>query len=100
MLIQLDQERGYLRLEDRCPRLVRVAARTSTLPEGAELRYLCARVLDQLLYKWPHSREVVWPVLAEQYAKLVRSGWDVCEDDVRRDVALLFGGAFEAFMEK
>jgi hypothetical protein len=59
-----------------------------------------ARVLDQLLYKWPHSREVVWPVLAEQYAKLVRSGWDVCEDDVRRDVALLFGGAFEAFMEK
>ncbi len=69
-----------------------------------QIRYLIdhsdARVLDQLLYKWPHSREIVWPVLAEQYAKLVRSGWDVCEDDVRRDVALLFGGAFEAFMEK
>ena len=57
-------------------------------------------MLDQLLYKWPHSREAVAPVLYEQYAKLLRAGWPVAEADVVRDVNLLFGGAYEEFMSK
>jgi len=59
-----------------------------------------ARVLDQLLYKWKHSREAVGPVLAAQYRKLLEAGWDVTEDDVKRDVGLLFGGSFEQFLAK
>jgi hypothetical protein len=58
------------------------------------------RVLEQLVYKWPHSRAVIAPLLAEQYAKLVRSGWELRVADVERDVHLLFGGAYEAFMAK
>lgn len=59
-----------------------------------------SRVLEQLLYKWRHSRQVIAPVLSEQYARLVESGWEVTEADVERDVQLLFGGAFEAFLAK
>ena len=59
-----------------------------------------ARVLDQLLYKWRHSRDAIAPVLAAQYAKLLDAGWSLSEEDVRRDVQLLFGGAFEAFLAK
>ena len=55
---------------------------------------------NQLLYKWPHSREVIWPVLVEQYENLIRAGWEVSEEMVEKDVALLFGGAYEAFMAK
>ena len=51
-------------------------------------------------YKWRHSRQVIAPVLSEQYARLVESGWEVTEADVERDVQLLFGGAFEAFLAK
>ena len=60
-----------------------------------------ARVLEQLLYKWRHSRAVIAPLLAQAYCKLVESGWEgLTEDDVRADVARLFGGAFEDFLDK
>eukprot|EP00967_Tisochrysis_lutea_P112329 scaffold177262_cov33-Tisochrysis_lutea.AAC.1 len=59
-----------------------------------------ARVLEQLLYKWQHSRKVIAPILAAQYRKLVDAGWILTKDDVTRDVGLLFGGAFEAFLTK
>ena len=59
-----------------------------------------ARVLDQLLYKWKHSREIVRAALVDQYTKLIHSGWEVNEADVKRDIELLFGGAYEAFMAK
>ncbi|MGH7969104.1 MAG: glucuronate isomerase, partial [Limisphaerales bacterium] len=56
-----------------------------------------ARVLDQLVYKWRHSREVLAGVLEEKYSALAATGWDVTEEDIRRDVTELFGGAFERF---
>ena len=54
----------------------------------------------QLVYKWKHSRAVIAPVLAEQYRKLVDAGWQLTETDIERDVHLLFGGAYEAFLAK
>ena len=57
-----------------------------------------ARVLDQLLYKWRHSRKVIGDVLAEKYLDLADSGWRVNEEEVRSDVKLLFGGIFEKFI--
>jgi len=60
-----------------------------------------ARVLDQLIYKWSHSRAVIASSLSEQYAKLVYSGWtSLTRSDIRRDVKSLFGGSYEIFMAK
>lgn len=50
------------------------------------------RVLDQLLYKWKHSREIIGAVLAAKYDDLARAGRPVTDTDVRRDLAELFDG--------
>lgn len=56
-----------------------------------------ARVLDQLIYKWAHSRAVIADVLADKYADLHETGWQVTEADIRRDVADLLGDNFDRF---
>lgn len=55
------------------------------------------RVLEQLIYKWSHSRRIIAEVLTEKYTDLARTGWQVAKQDVQRDVAALFGGNFERF---
>ena len=57
-----------------------------------------ARVLDQLLYKWDHSRKLIGNALADQYEKTVQTGWAVTEDDIQRDVNKLFSVNFESFV--
>ncbi len=57
-----------------------------------------ARVLDQLIYKWEHSRQVIGKALADKYADLAATGWVPTEDEVRRDVDGLFGGNFWSFI--
>ncbi len=59
-----------------------------------------ARVLDQLIYKWSHTKKVVADVLAEKYRLLLEAGWRPTKDEIRRDVRALFGGAFEEFLKK
>jgi hypothetical protein len=59
-----------------------------------------ARVLDQLLYKWPHSRAVIAKVLSEEYSKLYVSGWTPTRREIRRDISRLFGGSYEEFLSK
>jgi hypothetical protein len=56
-----------------------------------------ARVLDQLIYKWRHSRQIIAKVLADKYCDLADTGWKVSETEIRRDVNNLFGGAFARF---
>lgn len=56
-----------------------------------------ARVLDQIIYKWNHSREIIARVLVEKYNDLARTGWVPTEREIRRDVKDLLGGAFETF---
>jgi hypothetical protein len=57
-----------------------------------------ARVLDQLVYKWDHSREIIGRVLADKYADLAAVGWQASEDEIRRDVRLLFHDNFSNFL--
>lgn len=57
-----------------------------------------ARILDQLVYKWEHSREVIAKVLVDKYSDLLKTGWRVTEEQIRRDVNDLLGGSFEAFI--
>ncbi len=56
-----------------------------------------ARVLDQLLYKWPHSRSIIARVLVDKYQDIVDSGWKVFESEIQRDVSRLFAQNFEDF---
>jgi hypothetical protein len=56
-----------------------------------------ARVLDQIIYKWQHSRGVIAQVLVEKYSALAQTGWQVSRAEIERDVKDLFGGAFERF---
>ncbi|MDA1275910.1 MAG: glucuronate isomerase [Verrucomicrobia bacterium] len=56
-----------------------------------------ARVLDQLIYKWKHSREVIAKVLTEKYIALSETGWEPSLSEIERDVRDLLGGAFERF---
>jgi len=57
-----------------------------------------ARILDQLIYKWNHSRKVIAQVLIDKYRDLQDDGWNVTENELKRDAGILFGGAFESFM--
>ncbi|HUU43862.1 MAG TPA: glucuronate isomerase [Planctomycetota bacterium] len=57
-----------------------------------------ARVFDQLMYKWTHSRAVIAKVLIDKYRDLAATGWQVKPDEIERDVANLFGGNFERFL--
>jgi hypothetical protein len=56
-----------------------------------------ARVLDQIIYKWQHSKKLIARALAEKYAALSDTGWIVTRPEIERDVKDLFGGAFERF---
>ncbi len=66
---------------------------TSFTPQHSD-----ARVLDQLIYKWDHSRRIIARCLNERYARLESSGWTVNRNEIVRDVTELFGGGFESFL--
>jgi hypothetical protein len=56
-----------------------------------------ARVLDQVIYKWRHSRKVIAEVLTDTYTNLAKAGWKSSRKEIERDAAWLLGGAFEDF---
>ncbi len=59
-----------------------------------------ARVLEQLISRWSHARQVIADVLKNKYLALAAAGWSVTEAEVSRDAEALFGGAFEAFLQR
>ena len=59
-----------------------------------------ARVLDQLLYKWEHSRRIIADALFDKYRDLMATGWALDESEIKRDVEKLFGGNFWSFVER
>lgn len=59
-----------------------------------------ARVLDQLVYKWSHFRQILAAALTERYLDLDRAGWRVADDAIQSDARQLLGGAFERFCER
>ncbi|MCP4639831.1 MAG: glucuronate isomerase [bacterium] len=66
----------------------------SYLPQHSD-----ARVFEQVVYKWSHSRAVIAKVLADKYADLVATGWTVTEAEIERDAARLFGGNFWDYLK-
>jgi hypothetical protein len=57
-----------------------------------------ARVLDQLLYKWEHSRRTIAKVLVDKYVDLTLSGYKVTAKHVQKDVALLLRDNYRQFV--
>jgi hypothetical protein len=57
-----------------------------------------ARVLDQLLYKWPVSRKIIAGALTETYCSLADAGRPVTEADIEADVQRLLSDNFRAWV--
>jgi len=53
-----------------------------------------ARILEQLLYKWPHSRRDIANALADQYAGVMENGRKITTGEIARDVGRLFADNF------
>lgn len=68
---------------------------TSFIPQHSD-----ARVLEQVVYKWGHSRAIISKVLTDKYSDLAATGWSITEDDIRRDAQALLGGNFWQFLGK
>jgi hypothetical protein len=58
-----------------------------------------ARVLDQVVYKWNHSRCIIADVLTDKYSDIIRVGWNVTREEIERDVKLLFQDNFTNFVK-
>lgn len=57
-----------------------------------------ARVLDQLIYKWKHSRQIISEVLIDKYSKMLSLGWKLTYEKIEEDVSRLFGKNFDDFL--
>jgi hypothetical protein len=55
-------------------------------------------VLEQLVYKWRHSRRVIADALAEGYGRLLESGRAVTRAEVERDAARLLDRNFREWV--
>jgi hypothetical protein len=66
---------------------------TSFVPQHSD-----ARVLEQLVYKWDHSRELIGGVLAEKYQDAAAAGWQPTDAEIRRDVRHLLHENYANFL--
>lgn len=66
---------------------------TSFIPQHSD-----ARILDQLIYKWGHSRRAIADALFESYTALWHDGRRVTRADIKRDVTKLFSGNFRGWV--
>lgn len=56
-----------------------------------------ARVLDQVIYKWDHSRKIIAKVLSDKYALALDAGYRIEEAHIQRDARLLLRDNFRNF---
>ena len=66
---------------------------TSFAPQHSD-----ARVIDQLVYKWAHSREIIARILVEKFQDLAKTGWTVSKEEVDRTVAAYLSSNFANFL--
>ncbi|MBO9608599.1 MAG: glucuronate isomerase [Paenibacillaceae bacterium] len=68
---------------------------TSVIPQHSD-----ARILDQLLYKWSHSKRLIGEILIDKYNDIADTGWRIERAEIERDVADLFKDNFWRFLQK
>ncbi|HXE55822.1 MAG TPA: hypothetical protein VN541_22550, partial [Tepidisphaeraceae bacterium] len=59
-----------------------------------------ARILDQLIYKWDHSRQIIGRVVKEKFGDLAAAGWKVTPEQIRQTVSGYLAGNFEQFLAR
>lgn len=67
---------------------------TSFIPQHSD-----CRVFEQLLSKWTHSKKIISKVLQDEYSALLETGYELTEEEVKRDIENYFGGTFKKFCE-
>lgn len=73
-------------------------ARLELIGPGFIPQHSDARVLEQLIYKWRHSRGVITESLSESYESLLKSGRAVTQQEIVRDVERMFSGNFRQWV--
>ncbi|MBL8025060.1 MAG: glucuronate isomerase, partial [Fibrobacteres bacterium] len=53
------------------------------------------RVIDQLIYKWDHSRKIIAKVMVDKYADLAAVGYNVTDEQVKKDAYAYLCGNIE-----
>lgn len=67
---------------------------TSFIPQHSD-----ARVLDQLIYKWEHSRRVIGKVLTDKFVDQALTGRAPTKEEIEKTVRLMLAENFETFLK-
>ena len=65
----------------------------TTIPQHSD-----ARILDQLIYKWQHSRRAISRALCASYSRLLADGYPLTRIQIDRDVERMFSGNFRRWV--
>ena len=68
---------------------------TSFIPQHSD-----ARVLDQLLYKWDHSRQIIAKVLTDKFGEMAATGRAPTKEQVEKTVRLMLAENFQNFLSR
>ena len=66
---------------------------TSFIPQHSD-----ARILDQLIYKWNHSRAILAKVFTDKYADIQETGRRVSAEEIEADVRMMLKDNFLNFL--
>ncbi len=67
---------------------------TSFIPQHSD-----ARILDQVIYKWDHSRQIIAKVMKDKFIDIANSGWPVTLDEVKKTAEGFLSANFQRFLE-
>jgi hypothetical protein len=66
---------------------------TSFVPQHSD-----ARILDQIIYKWDHSRQIIAKVMRDKFADLAATGWPVTQKEVAETADRFLNRNFAEFI--
>jgi hypothetical protein len=66
---------------------------TSFVPQHSD-----CRILDQLVYKWDHTRTILAKVMTDKFTDLASAGWPVTQDEIQRTARQYLGDNFANFI--
>lgn len=72
--------------------------RMELLGEAFVPQHSDARVLDQIIYKWDHSRQIIAKVMKDKYRDLAATGWAVTQEEIQRTAKRYLSQNFEDFL--
>lgn len=72
--------------------------RMELLGESFVPQHSDARVLDQMVYKWSHSRQIIAKVMTDKYLDLAGTGWKVTRQEIQRTARMFLSDAFTGFL--